>query len=47
MAERELLARPERHASFRQAARDDAVERFDEEMVVSRYENYYRQVLEG
>ncbi len=41
-----LLADPELHARFREAARRTAVERFSTDQVVPRYESYYRSVLE-
>ncbi|HTU03303.1 MAG TPA: N-acetyl-alpha-D-glucosaminyl L-malate synthase BshA [Candidatus Sulfotelmatobacter sp.] len=42
-----LLTRPTQHAEFRQQARQDAVARFDAELIVPQYEAYYAKVLEG
>ena len=42
-----LLADASRHAEFRAAARQRAVEHFDTNLIVPRYEAYYREVLAG
>jgi N-acetyl-alpha-D-glucosaminyl L-malate synthase BshA len=41
----ELLTNDSRHAEFRAAARQRAVEHFDTTLIVPRYEAYYREVL--
>jgi len=43
----EILGDPERHETFRKAARESVIQRFPEEEIVTLYEKYYEEVLSG